>query len=66
MNDRPVKLYFWLREGVESFIKGDEAPTAVEYAIMAGFIGAVIVAAVTGFGVQVAALFEPVEAGLTP
>lgn len=41
---------------------GDRGATAVEYAIMVGFIAAVIVVAVTAFGVSVKGLFELIVA----
>jgi len=37
--------------------RGDRGATAVEYAIMVGFIAAVIIVAVTAFGVSVRRLF---------
>ncbi len=40
----------------------ERGATAVEYAIMASLIAAVIVAAVTALGVNVTALFEQVPA----
>lgn len=39
-------------------IRGARGATAVEYAILAGFIAAVIVASVTLLGQQVSALFN--------
>ena len=42
--------------------RDDRGATAVEYAIMVGFIAAVIVVAVTAFGVSVKGLFELIVA----
>jgi Flp pilus assembly pilin Flp len=42
----------------------DEGATAVEYAIMVGFIAAVCVSAVTALGISVLALFSSMPAGL--
>ena len=42
--------------------RDDQGATAVEYAIMAGFIAAVIVVAVTAFGGSVRGLFELIVA----
>lgn len=42
----------------------DDGATAVEYALMAGFIAVVIVVSVTAFGLGVQGLFAMVPAGL--
>jgi Flp pilus assembly pilin Flp len=43
---------------------GDSGATAVEYALMVGFIAVVIAAGVTAFGLGVQSLFASVPAGL--
>ena len=42
----------------------EDGATAVEYALMVGFIAIVIVSAVTALGLGVAGLFAPVIPGL--
>lgn len=46
-----------LRTPFRALIKSERAATAVEYAIMAGLIAAVIVGAVAGLGQAVVGLF---------
>jgi len=46
---------------LEAFLKSDGGATSAEYAIMASLIAAVIVLAVTAFGVAVNDLFEAVQ-----
>ena len=48
-----------LRVHFRALFESEKAATAVEYAIMAGFIAAVIVAAVAGLGQAVVGLFTP-------
>jgi pilus assembly protein Flp/PilA len=43
------------------FLRDERAATAVEYAIIAGGIAAVIMAAVSSVGVKVLGLFQSVE-----
>ncbi|MFZ1990468.1 MAG: Flp family type IVb pilin [Alphaproteobacteria bacterium] len=45
------------------FIVCERGATAIEYALIAGFIAAVIVAAVNAVGIDVKADFEKVESG---
>lgn len=47
--------------GVYEFIEDETGATSLEYAIMASLIAAVIVLAVTAFGVAVNDLFEAVQ-----
>jgi Flp pilus assembly pilin Flp len=47
------------RTRLRALFESERAATAVEYAIMAGFIAAVIVAAVAGLGQAVVGLFTP-------
>jgi len=46
---------------LEAFLRSDGGATSAEYAIMASLIAAVIVLAVTAFGVAVNDLFEAVQ-----
>jgi Flp pilus assembly pilin Flp len=50
-----------LRTHLHAWVRSERAATAVEYAIMVGFIAAVIVAAVTALGFAVNDLFLPVH-----
>lgn len=53
-----------IRNGVRALCTADSGATAVEYAIMVGFVAIVIVAAVTAVGITVRGLFEGVLPGL--
>lgn len=64
MNGSTVSEVRRLCRGAKSLLWGEEAPTAVEYAVMAGLIAAVIAVAVAALGLKVASLFEPVVSGL--
>jgi len=46
---------------VHSFFSNEEGATAVEFAIMAGFIAAVIAATVENLGIKVIGLFESLK-----
>lgn len=48
---------------VGSFLKDDEGATSIEYALIAAFIGIVIVTAVTNLGLDIANVFNSVTAG---
>jgi Flp pilus assembly pilin Flp len=48
-----------IRTCLRTLRESEGAATAVEYAIMVGFIAAVIVGAVTALGLAVAGLFTP-------
>ena len=66
MTTRIHRTYAKLRQCLEVFNKGEEAPVATEYAIMAGLIATVIEGAVTTFGQAVVSLFEMFPPDLTP
>ncbi len=53
----------WISD-VTDRLKGDTGATAVEYAIMAGFIAVVIVGAVALFGQGVVSLFQQLPPGV--
>jgi Flp pilus assembly pilin Flp len=55
---RTVSAVCELDRGHPGVSRGDRGASAVEYAIMAGLIACVIVAAVTLFGVNVSRLFD--------
>lgn len=55
MLERWIELQIWLADRRADDERG---ATAVEYALMAGLIAAVIVLAVTGLGTKVNGLFE--------
>jgi pilus assembly protein Flp/PilA len=44
-----------------AFLRADEGATSIEYALIAAFIGIVIVTAVTNLGQDVAGVFNTVE-----
>jgi pilus assembly protein Flp/PilA len=48
------------------FVKDESGATAIEYAIIAGGISIVIVAAVTGLGTNLKTIFTTVKNGLAP
>ena len=50
---------------MKHFVKDEGGATAVEYALMAGLIAAVIASAVVPIGVTLAALFTSVLPGLS-
>ena len=60
MNDWLLKKSCQVRNGVESFVKGEEAPTAVEYGIMVALIAAVIIVAVQTIGTNLNTVFTDV------
>jgi pilus assembly protein Flp/PilA len=53
-----------VRTCIAQFLKDDSGATAIEYALIAAFIGIVIVAAATGIGTELGATFTQVETGL--
>jgi len=58
-----MKQKLYIADGVDNktdrqFINDENGATAVEYAIVAGFIAGVIVLAVTQLGIAVSKLFE--------
>ncbi len=48
---------------VVSFLKADDGATSIEYALIAAFIGIVIVTAVTNIGLDLSNVFNDVIAG---
>lgn len=50
--------------GVKSFLKSEEGPTATEYAVMLALIIIVALGAITGLGQTVDAIFTNVENSL--
>jgi pilus assembly protein Flp/PilA len=48
---------------VVSFMKADDGATSIEYALIAAFIGIVIVTAVTNIGLDLSNVFNNVIAG---
>jgi pilus assembly protein Flp/PilA len=53
-----------MRQLIASFLKDQDGATAIEYAIIAGGISIVIVAAVNGIGVTLSGKFTSVNASL--
>ncbi len=51
-----------LAEAPRAFIREEDGPTAVEYAVMLGLVMAVVMVAVTTLGQQVNGLFASVAA----
>jgi len=49
-----------LMHGIRRFLQDEEGATAVEYGLMVALIAAIIIAAVTGLGLNVKAAFEAV------
>ncbi len=50
---------------IRRFLKEEEGATAIEYALLAGLIAAVIVGSVTGIGTAVDGSFTSVSAGFS-
>jgi pilus assembly protein Flp/PilA len=51
---------------INRFVREDEGQDLIEYALLAGLISLVCVAAITGAGAKVKALFEAVTAAIPP
>ena len=49
---------------LDNFVCDDEAATAIEYALMAGFIALAIITAVTGIGVKLSSYFSQASSAL--
>lgn len=50
---------------VERFMKSEDGPTAVEYAVMLALIVIVCIASISSLGTQVNSTFEEINTGLT-
>jgi pilus assembly protein Flp/PilA len=53
-----------MRMILQRFIRDSRGATAIEYSLIAGFIGLVIVGALTTVGAKVSAKFQAVGSGL--
>ena len=51
---------------VKSFLREEDAPTAVEYGVMVALIAAVVIAGATAIGTNVEAVFQAVAAVIGP
>lgn len=60
MSNWILKAQLQTRNAIENFVKGEEAPTAVEYGIMVALIAVVIITAVTLIGTNLDTIFTNV------
>ena len=60
-----IKLIVMM-ETVRSFFKREEGASAIEYALIAGLIAVVIIAAVTALGTELQEIFEAISEKLEP
>ena len=51
---------------VKSFLREEDAPTAVEYGVMVALIAAVVIAGATAIGVSVEGVFQAVALTISP
>lgn len=51
---------------IANFLQNDSGATAIEYGLIAGLIGVVIITAVTNVGTSISAKFNNVSSALTP
>lgn len=53
-----------MRAMIRRFIRDEEAATAIEYALIAGLIAAVLITVLTTLGVEIKGVFEAISTAL--
>jgi pilus assembly protein Flp/PilA len=53
-----------MRQAIRSFVRAEDAATAIEYALIGGFIALAVITAVTGIGSKLSTYFSEVSSAM--